>query len=105
VDPALIESLQRGLVDERRPELVELAGRIAAALGPGFYAHDVLLDRDGRPPLLCETGFKFQDGGYQRRFLPVAGQLPSHRILFSVPALAETSARLFVDESVRLGFL
>jgi hypothetical protein len=78
---------------------------IAAALGPGFYAHDVLLDRDRGPPLLCETGFEFQDGAYERRLLPVAGQVPSHRILFSAPQLAEARARLFVDECVRPGFL
>jgi hypothetical protein len=105
LDPGLVELLQRRLVEGRLPEHAALAERVAAALGPGFYAHDVLLDREGGPPLLCETGFKFQDGAYERRLLPIAEQLPSHRILFSPPELAQASARLFVDECVRLGVL
>lgn len=104
-DADLLEFLQRRLVDDRLVEHAELADRIATALGPGFYAHDVLVDREGGPPLLCETGFKFQDPPYANRVSPVAERLPSHRILFSAPLLAEASARLFIDECVRLGFL
>jgi hypothetical protein len=105
LDGPLVEFLQRKLVDDRLAELADLPEKIATALGPGFYAHDVLLDADGGVPLLCETGFKFHDAPYERRLSPIADRLPSHRIIFSMSELAERSAGLFVDECARLGFL
>jgi hypothetical protein len=47
LDPRLVEMLQECQVEQRMPELVDLAAGIAAALGPGFYAHDVLMPNDG----------------------------------------------------------
>jgi hypothetical protein len=102
LDAGLVMFLQRRLVEDRIAELAELAAKVAAALGPGFYAHDVLVGADGGPPLLCETGFKFHDMPYHRRLSPIAAELPVHRILFDVPALAEASARLFIAECERL---
>jgi hypothetical protein len=105
LDPRLVEMLQDSQVEERMPELVGLAAGIAAALGPGFYAHDVLMPNDGGPPQLCETGFKFNDPSYTGRLAPVAAALPSHRIMFTMPEWAEASAGLFLDECARLGYL
>jgi hypothetical protein len=105
LDPRLVEMLQECQVEQRMPELVDLAAGIAAALGPGFYAHDVLMPNDGGPPQLCETGFKFNDRSYPGRLLPVAAELPSHRIMFTMPEWAETSAGLFLDECARLAYL
>jgi hypothetical protein len=102
LDAGLVMFLQRRLVEDRIAELAALAEKIAAALGPGFYAHDVLVGADGGAPLLCETGFKFHDTAYQNRLAPIAAELPVHRILFDVPALAEASARLFIAESERM---
>ena len=105
LDAGLVMFLQRRLVEDRIAELADLAAKVAAALGPGFYAHDVLVGAEDGPPMLCETGFKFHDEPYQRRLSPIAAELPAHRIMFDVPALAEASARLFVAECERLELL
>ena len=104
LDADLMNFLQRRLVDDRLDKMAELAAKVAAALGPGFYAHDVLVDVEGGAPLLCETGFKFNDAAYQRRLSPVAAEIPAHRILYADSALPEASAGRFIAECERLEF-
>lgn len=104
-DAALVETLQERLVAPRMPEFAALAAGVAAAFGPGFYAHDVLVPNDGGPAQLCETGFKFNDPAYTRRLAPVAANLPSHAPMFAMGRWAEASAGAFLDECRRLGCL
>lgn len=105
LDPGLVEALQERLVVPRLPEFADLAIGIAEALGPGFYAHDVLVPNDGGPARLCETGFKFNDMAYTRRLGPLASALPSHAGMFPTGAWAELGAGVFLDECARLGYL
>jgi hypothetical protein len=105
LDAPLLAALQKRLVDRLMPEYHDLAARVAAALGPGFYAHDVLVPSDGGPVQLCETGFKFNDGGYAGRLSPLAAELPCHRLMFATAAWAAHSADLFLAECERLGYL
>jgi hypothetical protein len=104
LDADLMNFLQRRLVDDRLDEMAELAAKVAAALGPGFYAHDVLVDVEGGAPLLGETGFKFNDAAYRRRLAPVAAEIPAHRILCTSSALPEASATRFIAECEQLAF-
>jgi hypothetical protein len=105
LDVGLIEMLQERQVRSRMAELAAIATRVAAALGPGFYSHDVLVPADGGAALLCETGFKFTDGAYTRRLLPIAAELASHRMMFVNEQWAERSAGVFLDECAALGYL
>jgi hypothetical protein len=82
LDPGLIECLQARCVEPRAVELTTLAGRLAEALGPGFYAHDVLVERGTGELFVCETGWKFDDFTFRDHIRPIADRVPSQRVLF-----------------------
>jgi hypothetical protein len=105
LDPALLGILHESQVDARMAEHADVAARVAAALGPGFYAHDIVVPNDGGAVQLCETGFKFNDGSYPARLAPVAAELPWHRRMFAISEWADVSAGLFLNECTRLGYL
>ena len=96
LDPALIEHLQATLVVPRMQELADIARRLADVLGPGFYAHDLLVRRGTGEIYVCESGFKFHDWSYGNRIKPIADALPSHRIMLT-PEHASRSAELFLQ--------
>lgn len=95
LEPDLIEFLQRTLVLPRREELKTLAARIADLLGPGFYSHDLLIERDSGAIFISESGFKFHDWSYGNRIRPIAHALPSHRAILT-PEYARRAALLFL---------
>jgi hypothetical protein len=97
VDPELIEHLHGELVAGRDAEFAALAARIATAIGPGFFAHDLLIDRTTGEILLCETGLKFHDTTYTNHLRPAAAHIPCLSKLYS-PALVEASARALLAE-------
>lgn len=98
VDAELIEYLQQKLVKDREREHIELAGKLGECLGPGFYAHDVLVSDK---LYVCETGFKFNDFTYADRFKTVQRDLPSHGLLFT-STFARKSASLFLSRLMNL---
>jgi len=100
-DPGLIEHLQRVLVEANRARLVDLARSLGDALGPGFYAHDLLVCNRTGAILVCETGYKFNDMAYTTHLAPIAARLASHRLMFG-PDFARASARAFLAELRRL---
>lgn len=63
-NPELLEHLYSHLVAPRVEELHALGDRVGRVLGPGFYAHDVLVDNESGHLFMCETGFKFYDHTY-----------------------------------------
>ena len=97
IDPDLVEHLQTTQVIERMHELNSLATSIADALGPGFYGHDILIDRENGRLYLCETNFKLSVWAYTERLHSIRDRLPSHAILFSAQRYAEKSANCFID--------
>jgi len=101
LNPALLEHLQAGLVTARMAELKELARALADALGPGFYSHDLLIERSTDLIYVCETGFKFNDWSYTDRISPIAHMLPSHRWMLT-PEFPRRSAEAFLAEWLRL---
>jgi hypothetical protein len=82
LDPGLLEELQARCIVAHYPRLTALASRLAMVLGPGFYAHDVLLERGSHELLVCETGWKFDDYTFRHHIAPIAQRLPSQRIFF-----------------------
>ena len=96
LDPALIEHLQTTLVDENSEALAALAQGLGDLLGPGFYAHDLLVERGSGDIFICETGFKFHDWHYGNRIRPIIHALPSHRFTLT-PDYAVRAAKVFLQ--------
>ncbi len=70
-DRELLVYLREKLVVPRLEELHAFSYRIGQILGPGFYAHDVLIENNTGQLFLCETGFKFYDDTYEERMIDV----------------------------------
>lgn len=87
---ALISYFHETLVESNRPRLVEMCEQIGKALGPGFYAHDILPKRDTGELYVCETGFKFDDQDLREALWPISSDLPflSEHFTVSVADLA-----------------
>ncbi len=67
LDPGLIRHLYGVLVEANEEKLISLAKQAERAYGPGFYGHDVVVDRNTGDPFLCESELKFYPGTYMRR--------------------------------------
>ena len=65
------------------------------ALGPGFFALDIVVSSEDDRVLIVEPGYKFNDTSYVEHLRPIATELPSHAVLFS-DKFAEKSADLFL---------
>ena len=72
LDHELLQNLYRQLVATRIKDYSLLAKRMGSVLGPGFYAHDVLVDNTSHEIFVCETGFKFFDDPYWDRIKSIA---------------------------------
>ena len=71
--------------------------KAAAAFGPGFYGHDVVVETTSGNVFVCETALKFFPDSYMRKF---RGLLDSENKLFSTTDwkdYAKDSAFAFVD--------
>ena len=97
LDPEMVEDLQDSLVNARWTDLTMLAAQMGQALGPGFYAHDVLIDADDGDIFVCETGFKFDDASYVRHMLPIADRIPSQALMFT-EQFAQKTALAFLSQ-------
>lgn len=96
-DAPLINALYRRLVEPNRAELKAIARRIHGALGPGFYAHDVLVERGTDRILVCETGFKFDNAQYARLVGSIQHLLPAWAPFHSPAEAARNSAVYLID--------
>lgn len=76
-DPSLYNHAYATLFLEREPELRDLAQRLNAALGPGFYHHDLLVERGSGRVYLCEVGYKFDPCAFSDHMATIGDQVPS----------------------------
>ncbi len=101
----LLEHLYRNLVAPRLEQLHALGNRIGRALGPGFYAHDVLVDNKSGHLYMCETGFKFYDSSYAKPMKNVVrGRNLQHTIL-DQETYAGYAGSVFLAYCAEMGFL
>lgn len=93
----LIEFLFRTLIEPRREEIARHTFALGEILGPGFYAHDMVVCNSTGRMYMVETGFKFNDTPYATYLEPDAGRMPSNRIFYTgeYPVRAAT---LFLGE-------
>lgn len=98
LDFELLAQLQTQLVDPYREEFKEIADRIFRALGPGFYAHDLMIEAKTKKIYVCETGLKFDDPAFWMHAMPIANHLPFHQPLFPPENFAALSARTLISD-------
>ena len=67
-DRELFQHLHESLVFPNLDSLSSLAEQCESAYGPGFYAHDVLIEQPTARVLLCETELKFFPTAFMKRF-------------------------------------
>jgi hypothetical protein len=75
VDAGLLNYLHKKLVEPHREELKKLCQEIGQVLGVGFYAHDILPERDTGKFFLCESNIKFNNRSTQRRLWSIRDEL------------------------------
>ena len=81
-DAELYNEVYRQLFLDREAELHRLAEQLNRALGPGFYHHDLLIERGSGRILVCEVGYKFDPYAFSEHMAPVRAQVPSLRPLY-----------------------
>lgn len=76
VDAPLINHLYREVATPNIPRIEDLCHRLGRALGPGFYVHDILPCAETGRILVCESGFKFNDGTLRKHLFSIGQELP-----------------------------
>ena len=93
----LIEFLFQTLIEPRREEIAQHTMALGEILGPGFYAHDMVVCNTTGALYMVETGFKFNDTPYATYLEPDADRMPSNRIFYT-GEYALRAADLFLAE-------
>ena len=105
IDRTLLDYLYGELVASRVDEYILLANKLGRTLGPGFYAHDVLVDNHSHELLVCETGFKFFDTTYWNRLKPIVGHGEFQYNVMPQKLYAEKAGAVFVSICEEIGIL
>ena len=101
----LLKHLHEKLVVNRISDYCELSKQIGRILGPGFYAHDVLVDNRSGQLYLCETGFKFYDVAYCNQVRDVISDRAFRHNIFDQKTYAAYARSVFVAYCAEMGFL
>ena len=104
-DRELLDYLHEKLVVPRLEAFHALSDRIGRVLGPGFYAHDVLIENKTGQLFLCETGFKFYDDTYENRMIGVVVDRNFLCNISDQETYAGYAASVFVSYCAEMGFL
>ena len=105
LDHELLDFLYKQLVTPRLANYYLLAESIESILGPGFYAHDVLVDNDSDDLILCETGFKFFDESYSNRMMGVISGSKFQSSILDQTTYAGYAASHFVTYCAKKGLI
>ncbi|MES1948384.1 hypothetical protein C84B14_13579 [Salinisphaera sp. C84B14] len=97
LDPELLNAIYNDRVSPRLEELETICASISDAVGPCFFAHDILLGQNGRLAV-CEVGWKFDDSTLRKHLWPISGALDFMQRTYT-GAVAE-SAGTYVAELV-----
>ena len=84
------------LVRPRSTEFQQIATRLYHVLGPGFYAHDLLIDNNSGAVYVCESGFKFDSPVTSKRLGPIGHLIPSQAPLLPPENFSQRSAQAFL---------
>lgn len=105
LNPALIEFLDSELIQKNMERFSNITRSLHDVLGHGFYAHDLLIERDTADIFVCESGFKFDAFGYWSHLSEIKDEIPSQAILYPSACFIRKSSFLFLSccESVLQG--
>ena len=101
----LLNHLNEILVAPRLPACSLLAEKIGLVLGPGFYAHDVLVDQESGKLLLCETGLKFFDNLYSSRVMGLVDDRSFQMNILDQKTYAAYAGAVFVAYCTKMGII
>lgn len=73
LDPLLIDYAYHRLVVPNFNRLSELTHKVGDILGPGFYAHDILIRQPDQSLFIAETNYKFIDDSFIEHISPLCG--------------------------------
>ena len=104
-DRELLHYLYELLILSRIEEYSMLAKKLGSVLGPGFYAHDILVANESGELYVCETGFKFFDNSYWKRVSCIIGDSEFQYSVFEQKPYAGYAASVFVAYCTEMGFL
>lgn len=75
IDAHLLNTVYCSLIMPRLPEFYSVAAKIGAALGPGFYAADILPEASTGDLYVCEVGFKLNEASLRKRLASILGEV------------------------------
>ncbi len=93
----LIEHLFATLIEPRRDLIRDHTHSMGEILGPGFYAHDMVVCNSSGQLYMVESGFKFNDTPYANYLIADADRMPSNRIFYT-GEYSVRAAELFLTE-------
>ncbi len=96
-NPNLIDHIYQKIVTSNQNRLLAMVEDIEAVYGPGFYAHDIVLDKDTGIPYLCETELKFFPDTYTRTFRGLLDDTHPMYSTMSYRNYAKRAANKFAD--------
>lgn len=97
----LINALHREVSEAAENQLERIAEQVYRAFGPGFYAHDILVDTRTNRAIICETGYKFNDRTYQKHLHEIAHEVKGLAGYEDTANAAISSATLFAEALYR----
>ena len=104
-DSGLMRHLCDKLVIPNVFQFQNIAKNIENALGPGFYAHDLLIDQISGDILVSETGFKFYDTVYSDHMRNVIGNCDLLTGVMNANSYATYAASVFITYCVANRFI
>lgn len=93
----LIEFLFATLIEPRRDLIAAHTEAMGRILGPGFYAHDMIVSNSTGKLYMVESNLKFNDTPYANYLIADAERMPSNR-MFYTGEYPVKSADLFLAE-------
>ncbi|MZQ91167.1 hypothetical protein GVY41_19020 [Frigidibacter albus] len=96
-DHQLIEYLHERLIRSREAGIASFASAMGILLGPGSYAHDMIVCNKTDRMYMVESGFKFNDSPYAEYLRSVADRTPCNRIFYD-GTYPMRAADLFLQE-------
>lgn len=105
LDDELVEFIHNDRIAPRLPDFLLLAEKIESVLGPGFYTHDTLIERDTGKIYLSETGFKFMSAPYANHMSDVIGDRNFLTGVMDIETYAAYAASVFVTYCAGKGFI
>jgi hypothetical protein len=96
VDAGLLNALYEQVALPRQQVISAICRRLGERLGLGFYAHDLLPERDTGRTFVCESNIKFEDATHRAHYAPLRAELAFANSLYETDMTL--AAKAFVSQ-------